>query len=119
GRDEAAGRFAAMTRADMPGDDQEQSLWRSAVAKVEAHRGNFNEAESLARVATELLEPTGFIRQCGDAQMDLAGVLVAAGRSVDARVALEKALDLYRRKGNTVSATRAEELLARLPAGSG
>jgi tetratricopeptide (TPR) repeat protein len=117
GRYEEAERFAAMTRDAVPGDVQEQSLWRSGLAKVEAHRRNFNEAESLARAATELLEPTGFINQCGDAEMDLAGVLVAADRPAEAAMVFEKGLDLYRRKGNAVSAARAEELLVRVRAG--
>jgi class 3 adenylate cyclase/tetratricopeptide (TPR) repeat protein len=117
GRYEEAEHFAAMTRDAIPGDVQEQSLWRSALAKVEAHRRNFNEAESLARAATELLEPTGFINQCGDAEMDLAGVLVAADRPAEAAMVFEKGLDLYRRKGNAVSAARAEELLVRVRAG--
>jgi tetratricopeptide (TPR) repeat protein len=117
GRYEEAEHFAAMTKDAMPGDVQEQALWRCALAKVEAHRGNFNEADSLARAATELLEPTGFINQCGDAEMDLAGVLVVAGRPEEAAMVLKKALDLYRRKGNSVSAARAGDLLAKLRGG--
>jgi tetratricopeptide (TPR) repeat protein len=117
GRYEEAEHFAAMTKDALPGDLQEQALWRSALAKVLAQRGNIREAETLAREATELLEPTGFINQCGDAELDLADVLVAAGLNAEATMALEKALDLYRRKGNRVSAARAEELLAGVRAG--
>jgi class 3 adenylate cyclase/tetratricopeptide (TPR) repeat protein len=117
-RYQEAERFAVVTRDAMPGDVQEQALWRSALAKVLAQRGNISEAERLARQATQLLEPTGFINQCGDAELDLAEVLVAAGRPDQAAIALERALDLYRRKGNTVSAAWAEEHLARLRVGT-
>lgn len=115
GQYDEAEHFATMTRDASPGDLQEQALWRSALAKVLAHRGKFSEAETLAREATQLLEPTGFINQCGDAELDLAEVLVAAGRPGEASLALERALDLYRRKGNTVSAARVTELLSKLP----
>ena len=60
----------------------------------------FAEAETLAREAVAIYEPTDAISDQGDALCDLAEVLAAAGRSDEAADALEQALKRYERKKN-------------------
>jgi class 3 adenylate cyclase/tetratricopeptide (TPR) repeat protein len=77
-----------------------QMLWRQVQALVLAHRGEHAEAERLAREAVEIAEPTDALNYQADALCDLAEVLAAAGRSVEAAAALEQALERYERKKN-------------------
>jgi hypothetical protein len=54
----------------------------------------------------------------GDALVDLAAVLDLAGRVSEAAGALRAAIVLYQRKGNAVSADRAQTTLKRLRHGA-
>jgi DNA-binding SARP family transcriptional activator len=85
---------------------------KAARAKVLARVGGIAEAEGLAREAVALARTTDFLVMWGDALADLAEVLRHAGRPGEAVPLLEEALQLYERKGNTVSAGRVRELLA-------
>jgi len=89
-----------------------QALWRLALALVESSRGQHAKAERLAREAVDVLEPTDSLPEQGNAFVDLATVLAAAGRADEARTALEQALDRYERKKNLVMAERVREKLA-------
>jgi class 3 adenylate cyclase/tetratricopeptide (TPR) repeat protein len=89
-----------------------QALWRQVQALVLASRGEHTEAIQLAREATAIMEPTDALTEQGQAFADLAEVLAAAGRTEDARAALEQALDRYERKKNLVMAERIRERLA-------
>ena len=88
--------------------------WRPVKAKVQARRGDHQEAERLAREAVAIAETTDDISGQGDVYADLAEVLELGGRPDEAIAALEQALARYERKGNLVSGGRARERLAAL-----
>jgi class 3 adenylate cyclase/tetratricopeptide (TPR) repeat protein len=109
GREEEAEHFAELSRATAPRDDLvTQVRWRAALATVLARRGEHAGAEELAGEALSLAEETDWLNMRGDAQICLAGVLAAAGKEEEARVAAQAAARLYKTKGNLVSAVRAE-----------
>ncbi len=117
----AQGRFEdakelseASERDAAPDDIQTQVLWRAIRAKVLANEGRVEEAESFARAAVGLVEQTEFVIVHANALMDLAEVLRLAGRSDAAIPVAQEACDLYRRKGDRVSAKRARAVLAEL-----
>jgi Flp pilus assembly protein TadD len=99
----AAGRSQALGASD---DVTTQMFWRQVQAKVLARRGGRAEAERLAREAVALGEPTDALVWKGDSWADLAEVLEVVGKHDEAKAALERALALYERKGNVVSAKR-------------
>jgi tetratricopeptide (TPR) repeat protein len=115
GRDEEALRFTEEVEALVEPDVPEQFLWRKARAKVLAVQGEVEEAERLAREAVELAERTDHLEEHADALMTLAEVLRRAGRAAEATPALRDALDLFRQKGNTVLARRAQQALETSP----
>src|SRR6266542_3210130 len=90
-------------------DAASQVLWRTARARALAAMGRVADAEVLAREAVILAERTDFILLLADALVDLAEVLRTDG--TDDRNQLRRALDLYERKGNAVSAARTRTLL--------
>ena len=61
-----------------------QALWRQTQARIEASRGRFTEAETLAREAVALTEGTDTLNFQAFAFEDLAEVLSAAGRADEA-----------------------------------
>jgi class 3 adenylate cyclase/tetratricopeptide (TPR) repeat protein len=77
-----------------------QAIWRQVQARVDAHRGEHEKAQALAREAVAIMEPTDCLNFQGEALCDLAEVLAAAGRSEDAANALAQALERYERKKN-------------------
>ena len=91
-------------------------LWRRVRAKVLARRGEHAEAERLAREAVAIGEGTDRLNDQGDANADLAEVLLLGGKASEAAAALEQALDRYERKGNLVMARRTRDRLAALAA---
>jgi thioredoxin-like negative regulator of GroEL len=91
-----------------------QILWRQVKAKVLALRGEWAEAERLAREALAVGEETDMLNAQGDAHADLAEVLTLAGKSDQARAALEQGLERFHRKGNLVMAGRMQARLAEL-----
>ena len=106
-----AGRAVELGASD---DAATQMLWRQARAKVLARRGEHAEAERLAREAVAIGEETDLLDAQGDTHADLAEVLSLADRPKEAAEALEQALERYERKGNLVSAQRAQTRLAEL-----
>jgi hypothetical protein len=88
-----------------------QVLHRLTRARLAAAAGRPAEGEDLAREALAIVEETDLLDLHGDALLDLAAVLRAAGREEEARESAEAALDLYARKGNEVSVGRARALL--------
>jgi tetratricopeptide (TPR) repeat protein len=106
-----AGRAAELGASD---DAFTQMLWRQVRAKVLARRGERAEAERLAREAVAVGEDTDMLDAQGDTHADLAEVLLLAGNADEAAAALEQALERYERKGNRVSAQRAQTRLAEL-----
>lgn len=91
-----------------------EMIWRQVKAKVLARRGEHSEAELLARAAVAMSEGTEDINGQGDANADLAEVLLLGGQRDEATTALETAIERYERKGNLVSRQRARERLAAL-----
>ena len=70
------------------------------------------EAEALAREALELIDRSDALNQRAKAALDLADVLRLARRPPEELRALaDRAVRLYRRKGNLVAASRAQTLL--------
>jgi len=106
-----AGRAAKLGASD---DALTQMLWRQVRAKVLAHRGGGAEAEQLAREAVAIGEGTDMLDAQGEAHADLAEVLLLTGKPYEAATALEQAHERYERKGNVVSAQRAQARLAEL-----
>ena len=115
GHEEEAERFAA-TSEQLAGlkDVVSQIGWRVVRAKMLARQGSFEDAEELARAALELAERTDNLSSQGSTLLTLAEVLEAAGRSDEAGPVLDRAGELFVRKGNVVAAERARELRARL-----
>jgi ATP/maltotriose-dependent transcriptional regulator MalT len=87
-----------------------QVIWRGVRAKIRACRGELDVAEALGHEAVHLAEPTDLLVVRGDALLDLSEVERMAGRTAEAEAATRRAIELYERKGNLVSAARARSL---------
>jgi class 3 adenylate cyclase/tetratricopeptide (TPR) repeat protein len=81
-------------------DFSAQVAWRQAQALVHASRGQYAEAEVLAREAVGMAEQTDALVWQGEAWSDLAEVLAPSGRTDEAARALEQAIDRFERKKN-------------------
>ena len=93
-----------------------QIPWRSARAKILAHRGEIDEAEAFAREAVMLAAQTDVLNLHGDALLDLGRVLRLSARTAEAAEVVDSAARLYQQKGNVVSARNAEVILRDLGA---
>jgi tetratricopeptide (TPR) repeat protein len=112
GRDDEAEELTGVSEAAAAGDDVDtQMLWRAARAKVFAGRGRLDEALGLGWEAVHLGRTTDFHASAG-LLLDLAQILVTAGRRQEAVEVLAEALDMCRRKGNLVWTARASGMLA-------
>jgi class 3 adenylate cyclase/tetratricopeptide (TPR) repeat protein len=107
--DALAVRAAKLGASD---DVATQMLWRQVRAKVLARRGEHSEAERLAREAVAIGNGTDMLNYQGDANADLAEVLLLNGKTGEAAAALKQALERYERKGNLVMARRMGDRLA-------
>jgi predicted ATPase len=113
GRDERALELSKVSEGATAPDDLSPGVqWRALRAKLLARQGDLEQAEALAREAVALAAETDFLVLRGDALMDLAEVLRAAGREADAVPFVEQALELYEQKGNVVAAERARTPLS-------
>jgi class 3 adenylate cyclase/tetratricopeptide (TPR) repeat protein len=109
---ETATASAELTKALADPDDNEaQILWRQAEARVLVARGKLDEARELAEAAVELTADTVDLVLRADALIDLAMVLIWAGRRNEAGPPVREALELYERKGASVAAERTRLLL--------
>jgi class 3 adenylate cyclase len=104
-----AGRAAEFGASD---DAETQLRSRLVRAMVLARRGAYTEAEHLAHEAVAIAATTDHLNSQGDANADLAEVLLLSGRTDDAKTALAEALERYDRKGNLVMAQRMRDRLA-------
>jgi tetratricopeptide (TPR) repeat protein len=104
-------RSAALVPRDLNND------WRSQRAKLLAYRGDHVSAERLAREAVAVADKAEAPTIQGYAYADLAEVLTLAGKSEQARVALEEALTRYARKEAVVLARQVRDRLATLDQG--
>jgi class 3 adenylate cyclase/tetratricopeptide (TPR) repeat protein len=116
--DEAIGYADLAAEWAAPDDMASQVPQLAARAHVLAASGELEGAEAAAREAVRLSERSDDICLRGDALVDLAAVLDLAGRVSDAAGALRAAIVLYQRKGNAVSADRAQTTLKRLRHGA-
>jgi Flp pilus assembly protein TadD len=91
-----------------------QSGWRALKGKVMARRGQLDEAVRLASDAVAIAERSDYVHWTAGWLMDLGEVLALARRPTEAAEAVRRALDLYERKGNVMSAGRARAVLAEL-----
>ena len=91
-------------------------LWRQAQALIQAHRGEHEDAEHLAREAVAIGKQTDALTSQGDAFRDLAEVLRASGGIEAAADALEQALDRYERKKNVAMSAQVRARLTELQA---
>jgi class 3 adenylate cyclase len=85
--------------------------WRTLRAQLLARRGDHAEARRVAQAAVTLAERTDGLVDHGDACLSLARVLGAAGDAAGARVAAERAAELYERKGAAALAEKARSIL--------
>jgi class 3 adenylate cyclase/tetratricopeptide (TPR) repeat protein len=97
-------------------DTVTQMLSLQVRGMVLARRGEFQEAESLAREAVAIGEKTDMLDMQGDAYAGLGEVLLLAGKPDEAVAALEEAVERYELKGNLVSSRRARTRLAEIHA---
>ena len=107
-RIEDADALAGVSREIAAEDDVlSQVVWRCVAGKVLARRGRIEDGEATCREAVRLIEVTDDLSTHADARVDLAEVLALAGREPDAGRELERAVELYRSKGNAIAAERA------------
>jgi len=112
---EDADRFARATLDMSQLDDVEsQAQGWSALARVQAAQGRLDEAEANARRAVEIAEGTDYLLRRGLANVDLAEVLLAAGRSDEAGRALERAIENFETKGATAYVAHARGRLSQI-----
>jgi class 3 adenylate cyclase/tetratricopeptide (TPR) repeat protein len=101
GRDDEAERFAGIARETAAESDVvPQVLWRRALARSHARRGDVPVAEDLARAAVELADRTDYLDLRAGTRLVLVDVLDGTARAADAASWQDQARDLYRLKGN-------------------
>jgi tetratricopeptide (TPR) repeat protein len=108
GRDDES--LAFLDKAELltsPSDVSSLAFGRAVRAPVIARQGRLEEAERLAREAVELLGKTESIGLEADALGELAAVLAVGGKLEEAREVVDRAIALYRAKGNSVALARA------------
>jgi class 3 adenylate cyclase len=99
-RDEEAWRGASIARETAAADDVASQVEGAGVqARVLARRGESAAAEALLGEAWAQAEKTDFLQMRGDARLDLAHVLRAAGRESEAVEAARAGQAEYERKG--------------------
>ena len=86
--------------------------WVSTRAKIVARKGDFEEAEKLAREALAIFKEEGQVRDRADALVDLAEVLHLASREDEVEPLLTEAVRLYEVKGIVPSLERTRARLA-------
>lgn len=118
GRDDEALALSAMAEEASAEDDVDaQVQWRSVRAPILARRGALAEAEQLARAAVQLAGGAEVPLLLAEAHADLAEVLALAGRAAEAGADYDAAAALFARKGDVVSAARAQAHAARMRTG--
>jgi tetratricopeptide (TPR) repeat protein len=112
GRDDEALEQATLSGELAVRDDlYAQVERRGPLAAVLARRGRLTEAERAAAEAVELGADSDMLGMQATALLDLAGVLRLAGRDAEVAPLARRALELAERKGHTVAAAQARELL--------
>ena len=113
GRMDEAREWSTLSEQRAPaGDVIAQFSWRSLKARLLAHDGRLGEAEALAQEALSLVLKTDALTDQGDVLLDVATVLAAANRPVEAAKRVRQAIDAYDRKQNAASGRNARARLA-------
>jgi tetratricopeptide (TPR) repeat protein len=108
---EAAG-WLDLAREHSAGEDvRAQYIWGRVQAKLLARRAAFDEAATLGLEAAALAAKTDALDDRGTVLLDLAEVLRLSDRVDEATTHVEKALSLFERKGNVISARHARSML--------
>ena len=115
GRYDESAQFAEVCEdIASPDDVASQFHWRCVRGKLRARQGAVDEAESLLSAATALIETSDQLDLQGYGLLDFAEVRELAGAPAEAAALSERAVGLFERKGNIVSALRARQLAERL-----
>jgi tetratricopeptide (TPR) repeat protein len=116
GLDEEAGEWIDLAQQHVADDDiNAQHTWRRVRAKLLARQGAFSEARALGFEAARLAGETDAINDHGKVLLDVAEVLRASGSPAEATGYVQRAVRLFDRKGNAVSAQAARSVLSKLP----
>lgn len=99
-----------VARSALVDDLDPQVAWRRVQAKLVAQRGDFAQADRLAREAIALAARSDYLDLHARAIEDLVEVLRLAGRSREALDELGPAIGLHDQKGNVVAAARTRAL---------
>jgi tetratricopeptide (TPR) repeat protein len=112
GRLDEASEFASFSETTAADDDLlTQILWRAVRGKLLARSGRVEEASVVAREAVRLAQTSDDPTAQGNALVDLAEVLEAAGQQTEAEASLSAAIRRYEAKGNTVAAATSRDRL--------
>ena len=112
GRFGEAERWAAVSRDNAASDDQSTQLILCQVeAKILARKGATFEARLLAEETVRLADGTDGLNQIAAARLALAEVLRVAELFSEAEQAIGEAIELFERKGNSIGASQARDLL--------
>ncbi|MFN2525297.1 MAG: AAA family ATPase [Actinomycetota bacterium] len=118
GKHAEAERFLSETRAAAAPDDVDAlQLAQSTEARLLAARGEFEEAERVAREAFDSIKKSDFVLLHANALLNLAQVLAAAGRGEEAQQAAEDAARHYELKESAYLAAQARELARSITVG--
>jgi len=116
GREEEASDWIDLAQKRAADDDvNAQHTWRRVRAKLLARQGAFPEAKALGFEAARIAGETDAISDHGTVLLDLAEVLRASDNPTDATDCVQRAVRLFDRKGNIVSAQAGRSLLSKLP----
>jgi tetratricopeptide (TPR) repeat protein len=114
--DEALQLSEEAERAGAADDILTQCKWRNLRGLALARRGQFEEAERLAREGVELVRRTDYIETIAELTGQLGEVLALAGKAPEARAVFDEALRLNEQKGNLVGVGRIRDRLGQLEA---
>jgi tetratricopeptide (TPR) repeat protein len=81
-------------------------------AKLLARRGDFEDAERVAREAVEIAARTDHLNLRGQCAADLAEVLLRAGKPEESAAARQQAVRLFEQKGNVAAVAQLGEISA-------
>jgi Flp pilus assembly protein TadD len=98
----------------MEDDFDPEFRWRAVRARVLAQRGDFVEAERLAREGVEIVEQTDWYLHRGQAWAALGEALELAGSTDEACASYEQAVELFERKGSVPDAESMRRRIAKL-----